>query len=152
MIYLPDANALSTYMRGDDSRLVQRMQAAFAEIRLSVIVLAEREFGVTKGTNASARLQSAGLAQDLPIEPLTREDCTHYAAIRHDLEAPGTGYRTYGYPHCCASPAAGSDSRDPQFAGVRTRSWPQGRELAELTAQTTLAQSTFRYRLSRQLE
>lgn len=67
------------------------MQAAFAELCLSVIVMAEREFGVTKGSNANARLKLAALAQVLPVEPFTRDDCTHYAAIRHDLEARGAG-------------------------------------------------------------
>jgi tRNA(fMet)-specific endonuclease VapC len=91
MIYLPDTNTISAYMRGDPATLVRRMQDAFAELRLSVVVLAEREFGVTKGSNAQARLQLAALAQDLPIEPFIRDDCAHYAAIRHDLEARGLG-------------------------------------------------------------
>ena len=91
MIYLPDTNAVSAYMRGDDALLVEKMQAAFGELCLSAIVLAEREFGVTKGRNAHARLKLAELAQTLPVEPFIREDATHYAAIRHDLEAKGVG-------------------------------------------------------------
>lgn len=91
MIYLPDTNALSAYMRGTDSALVERMKASFGELALSVIVLAEREFGVTKGTSAHARLVLAELAQTLPVIEFTREDCVHYAAIRHDLEACGQG-------------------------------------------------------------
>jgi tRNA(fMet)-specific endonuclease VapC len=91
MIYIPDTNTLSTYMRGDNPGLVARMQAAFSELRLSVIVLAEREFGVTKGNRSHARLLLAALAQDLPVEPFTREDCSHYAVIRHELEAVGLG-------------------------------------------------------------
>ena len=91
MTYIPDTNAISAYMRGDNPKLVSKMTAAFGELSLSVIVLAEREFGVTKGTNAHARLKLAELAQTLPVEPFTRDDCTHYAAIRHDLEARGVG-------------------------------------------------------------
>jgi tRNA(fMet)-specific endonuclease VapC len=91
MIYLPDTNAVSAYLRGDNPRLVQKMQDSFGELCLSVIVLAEREFGVTKGTNAFARLKLAELAQTVPVEPFNRDDCTHYAAIRHDLEARGLG-------------------------------------------------------------
>ena len=91
MIYLPDTNAVSAYMRGDNLKLVEKMRDSFGELCLSVIVLAEREFGVTKGTNANARLQLAELAQTLPVEPFTRADSTHYAAIRHDLEARGAG-------------------------------------------------------------
>jgi tRNA(fMet)-specific endonuclease VapC len=67
------------------------MQEHFGELCLSVIVLAEREFGVTKGTSAHARLKLAELAQVLPVEPFTRDDSTHYAAIRHDLESRGLG-------------------------------------------------------------
>ena len=91
MIYLPDTNAVSAYMRGDNLKLVEKMRDSFGELCLSVIVLAEREFGVTKGTNANARLKLAELAQTLPVEPFTRDDSTHYAAIRHDLEAGGVG-------------------------------------------------------------
>jgi tRNA(fMet)-specific endonuclease VapC len=91
MIYLPDTNAVSAYMRGDNVKLVAKMKDSFGQLCLSVIVLAEREFGVTKGSNASARLKLAELAQTLPVEPFTRDDCTHYAAIRHDLEVRGAG-------------------------------------------------------------
>ena len=78
-------------MRGDNAPLVAKMQEHFGELSLSVIVLAEREFGVTKGTSAHARLKLAELAQVLPVEPFTRDDSTHYAAIRHDLESRGLG-------------------------------------------------------------
>ncbi|MFA5265102.1 MAG: type II toxin-antitoxin system VapC family toxin [Opitutaceae bacterium] len=91
MTYLPDTNAISAYMRGDNTKLVGKMQENFGELCLSVIVLAEREFGVTKGTSAHARLKLAELAQTLPVELFTRDDCTHYAAIRHDLESRGLG-------------------------------------------------------------
>jgi tRNA(fMet)-specific endonuclease VapC len=91
MTYLPDTNAVSAYMRGGDPKLTSKMTEAFGELCLSVIVLAEREFGVTKGVNAHARLKLAELAQTIPVEPFSRDDCTHYAAIRHDLEARGEG-------------------------------------------------------------
>jgi tRNA(fMet)-specific endonuclease VapC len=90
-MYLPDTNAISAYMRGDNPKLTAKMQAAFSELCLSVIVLAEREFGVAKGLSANARLKLAALAQILPVEPFTRDDCAHYAAIRHDLESRGVG-------------------------------------------------------------
>jgi tRNA(fMet)-specific endonuclease VapC len=90
-MYLPDTNAISAYMRGDNAGLVAKMQEHFDELCLSVIVLAEREFGVTKGTHAGARLKLAELARVLRVEPFSREDATHYAVIRHDLEARGVG-------------------------------------------------------------
>jgi len=91
MIYLPDTNAVSAYMRGDNPKLVKKMQEAFGELCLSAIVLAEREFGVAKGPYAHARIVLAELAKTLPVEPFTRDDSTHYAAIRVDLEARGSG-------------------------------------------------------------
>lgn len=91
MIYLPDTNALSSFMRGDNKALVLRMGNAFESLRLSAIVLAEREFGVSKGSSQLARLKLAELADLIPVEPFTREDAAHYAAIRHDLEARGIG-------------------------------------------------------------
>jgi tRNA(fMet)-specific endonuclease VapC len=91
MKYLPDTNVISAYMRGTDAKLVERMREYFGELALSVVVLAEREFGVTKGTNAQARVLLAELAQTLPVIEFTRDDCTRYAAIRHDLENRGEG-------------------------------------------------------------
>ena len=76
-------------MRSDNPRLVRKMQEAFGELCLSVIVLAEREFGVAKNPSAIARLRLAELVQTLPVEPFIREDSTHCAAIRADLEARG---------------------------------------------------------------
>lgn len=93
MLYLPDTNAISAYMRGVNAGLVTRMQAAFVkdELRLSVIVLAEREFGVIKGGNAAQRRKLQSLEQLLTVEPFTREDARRYATLRHQLEARGLG-------------------------------------------------------------
>ena len=93
MLYLPDTNAVSAYMRGANPDLVLRMQAAFVkeELRLSVIVLAEREFGVLKGGNAAQRRKLQSLEQLLTVEPFTRDDARRYATIRHQLESRGQG-------------------------------------------------------------
>ena len=93
MLYLPDTNAISGYMRGNVETLVTRMQAAFMrdELRLSVIVLAEREFGVIKGGSAAQRRKLQSLEQLLTVEPFTREDARRYATIRHQLESRGQG-------------------------------------------------------------
>lgn len=93
MLYLPDTNAVSAYMRGSNSGLVAKMQTAFVKdtLRLSVIVLAEREFGVIKGGNAAQRRKLQALEQLLTIEPFTREDAHCYATIRHQLESRGLG-------------------------------------------------------------
>ena len=93
MLFLPDTNAISAYMRGSSPALSKRMQAAFVreELRLSVIVLAEREFGVLKGGGAAQRRKLQALEELLTIEPFTREDARRYAAIRQQLEARGQG-------------------------------------------------------------
>lgn len=93
MLYLPDTNAISAYLRGVNPGLVSRMQAAFVkdELRLSVIVLAEREFGVIKGGNAAQRRKLQSLEQLLTVEPFTREDARRYASLRHQLETRGQG-------------------------------------------------------------
>lgn len=93
MLYLPDTNTVSAYMRGVNPGLVARMQSAFVreELRLSVIVLAEREFGVIKGGNVAQRRKLQALEQLLNVEPFTREDASRYATLRHQLEARGQG-------------------------------------------------------------
>ncbi|MBI2497056.1 MAG: type II toxin-antitoxin system VapC family toxin [Opitutae bacterium] len=93
MLFLPDTNAISAYMRGANPGLASRMQAAFVrdELRLSVIVLAEREFGVIKGGNAAQRRKLLSLEQLLTIVPFTREDARRYATLRHQLESRGQG-------------------------------------------------------------
>lgn len=89
-LYLPDTNAVSAYMRGADAAIVARMQNVFADLRLSVVVLAERRFGVVKGGSLRMRRQFEALADVLPIIPFTAEDAGHYAAVRFELEAKGT--------------------------------------------------------------
>lgn len=93
MLYLPDTNAVSAYMRGTNSGLITQMQAAFVkdEVRLSVIVLAEREFGLIKGGSTTQRRKLQSLEQLLPVEPFTREDARCYATLRHQLESRGQG-------------------------------------------------------------
>lgn len=80
-------------MRGTNPGLVDKMQAAFVkdQLRLSVIVLAEREFGLIKGGTAAQRKKLQSLEQLLTIEPFTREDARRYATIRHQLESRGQG-------------------------------------------------------------
>ncbi len=92
MLYLPDTNAVSAYLRGTDASLMTRMQSAFAEIRLSVIVVAEREFGFVHGmTGSRMHTRFDELLALVPVEPLTREDAGLYATIRSALEKKQQG-------------------------------------------------------------
>ncbi len=92
IIYLPDTNAISAYLRGTDAVFNARFQSQFMHARLSVIVLAEREFGFVHGVAAGRQQQRfQELTNLLPIEPFTREDAAHYARIRSVLEKRGQG-------------------------------------------------------------
>ena len=50
MIFLPDTNAFSAYLAGRSASLSDRMRVEFAagRLRLSVMVMAELEFGAEK--------------------------------------------------------------------------------------------------------
>lgn len=80
-------------MRGANAGLVGRMQATFLkdQLRLSVIVLAEREFGLIKGGTTAQLKKLQTLEQLLTVEPFTREDARRYATIRYQLESRGQG-------------------------------------------------------------
>ncbi|MDD2762705.1 MAG: type II toxin-antitoxin system VapC family toxin [Opitutaceae bacterium] len=48
MIYLPDTNALSQFMRGKDRGLLRRFEANLGDCLLSTVVLMELEYGVAR--------------------------------------------------------------------------------------------------------
>lgn len=92
MIYLPDTNVISVYLRGGDESLAARMQTEFSGLRLSVLVVAEREYGIIRheaGRRYRTRFEE--LLDALPVESFTREDAGHYARIRVALEKRGQG-------------------------------------------------------------
>jgi tRNA(fMet)-specific endonuclease VapC len=87
VIFLPDTNAVSAYLRGQDANLVARTQEEFSFLRLSVIVVAEREFGfIHGGSTPRQRPWFEELLNLLPIEPFTFADAVQYAQIRSFLE------------------------------------------------------------------
>jgi tRNA(fMet)-specific endonuclease VapC len=95
MIYLPDTNAFSSYLSGRSKPLTDRMTSAFAagELRLSVMVLAELEFGAEKArqklgeTKFVHRVEQ--LRKQLDLEPIGSSFPQCYAAVRTVLEAEG---------------------------------------------------------------
>ena len=92
MIFLPDTNAVSTFLRGTDAALAAKMRAEFAYLRLSALVAAEREFGIihhASGTKFKHAFEA--LVFNVPVEPFTREDAACYARIRSLLEKRGQG-------------------------------------------------------------
>ncbi len=64
MIYLPDSNVFSRYLRGrpGDARLCDRLEASLAGCRLSAIVLMELEYGAAKQSSIPAFRERAHLA------------------------------------------------------------------------------------------
>jgi tRNA(fMet)-specific endonuclease VapC len=95
MIYLPDTNAFSAYLAGRSKPLVDRMTAAFSagELRLSVMVMSELEFGAEKAraTLGETRFARgvADLRKQIEIEGLGAEFPKFYAMVRTSLEAAG---------------------------------------------------------------
>jgi len=86
--YLADSNAFSDYLRGKNPNLVARMRAAIeaGELSLSVMVLAELEFGARKAvrtmgtTHFVERVEQLKVA--LQVDPLGAEFSSAYAQIR----------------------------------------------------------------------
>jgi len=54
MIYLPDTNVFSRYLRGEDERIKARLEANLRFCRLSAIVLSELEYGAAKRPDLAA--------------------------------------------------------------------------------------------------
>lgn len=95
MIYLPDTNAFSAYLAGKSATLTERMRSEFAagSLRLSVMVMAELEFGAEKarlqfGTTRFTRRVEL-LRSQLEVEPLGPEFPHEYARVRSQLESAG---------------------------------------------------------------
>lgn len=88
-LYLPDTNALSRHLRGDDHELSAKFAAEFAHVRLSAIVLAELEFGAVKSGLARHRSRLDGLLATMPVEPFTDADAVGYGRLRATLQRRG---------------------------------------------------------------
>lgn len=92
MIYLPDTNAVSNFLRGNNPALTARMHQEFPYLRLSALVVAEREFGsLHHRSGLKYRRAFEALVSSVPIEGFSREDAAHYAGLRSYLEKRGQG-------------------------------------------------------------
>jgi tRNA(fMet)-specific endonuclease VapC len=95
MIFLPDTNAFSAYLAGRSMVLNRRMASAFGagELRLSVMVLAELEFGAERArqqigeTKFVRRVEQ--LRRQIELEPLGASFPGCYAKVRTGLESEG---------------------------------------------------------------
>ncbi|HXB02298.1 MAG TPA: type II toxin-antitoxin system VapC family toxin [Opitutaceae bacterium] len=88
MLYLPDTNACSYFMRGHDV-LVPQWLAAAPAIRLSVIVVAELEYGAAKAKSPKQHGRLQGLTATLPHEPFQLADAAEFGRLRALLEQQG---------------------------------------------------------------
>lgn len=95
MIYLPDTNAFSAYLRNSSETLSERFMSEMAQgnLRLSIMVLAELQFGAYKAEKARGTkrysLRMGELRRTLEPEELTPEFPIHYARVRYSLERKG---------------------------------------------------------------
>ena len=89
MIFLPDTNVVSAYFQQRDAMLAQRFAAAFPHLRLSILVLAELEYGAAKSGVARHRSRIDGLLANVIVEHFRAEDTLCYGRLRADLERSG---------------------------------------------------------------
>ena len=95
MIYLPDTHAFSAYLSGRSVALSDRLRAEFAagSLPLSVMVMAELEFGAEKarvqlGTTKFVR-RVESLRSQFEVAPLGPDFPRTYARVRAALESAG---------------------------------------------------------------
>ena len=87
MIYLPDTDVFSRYLRGEDARIKDRLEANLRFCRLSAVVLSELEYGAAKRPDlAMLRARVHRLRAIIADEAdYTCEDAVYYGAIRAHL-------------------------------------------------------------------
>jgi tRNA(fMet)-specific endonuclease VapC len=97
-LFLPDTNACSRFVRGQDETFVARWLDVGPMVRLSAIVYAELQFGVAKLANDETKTGEMKLRQwrrvsrlmeSLPFERFTDDDGVAYGRLRAYLERRG---------------------------------------------------------------
>ena len=87
MIYLPDTNVFSRYLRGEDPGIKEKLEGNLRFCRLSSVVLSELEYGAAKRAEVPAfRARVIRLRQLMTAEvDYTCEDAIFYGAVRAHL-------------------------------------------------------------------
>lgn len=87
MIYLPDTNVFSRYLRGEDERVKEKLEANLRFCRLSSVVLSELEYGAAKRPDLPMlRTRVARLRAIMADEAsYTCADAMYYGAVRAHL-------------------------------------------------------------------
>ena len=84
MIYLPDTNVFSRYLRGEDEQVKEKLEATLRFCRLSSVVLSELEYGAAKRPDLPAlRARVARLREIIAAEAdYTCADAVVYGVVR----------------------------------------------------------------------
>lgn len=85
MIYLPDTNVFSRFLRGGEANVAlrDRLLAALSFCRISAIVLSELEYGAAKSGNPTHRERIAQLRRILPdVAPFDDEAAAYAGHLR----------------------------------------------------------------------
>ena len=87
MIYLPDTNVFSRYLRGIDPSIKAKLEANLRFCRLSSVVLSELEYGAAKRPDVPAYRSRVESLRTLIADEVdyTCSDATYYGFIRAHL-------------------------------------------------------------------
>jgi len=87
VIYLPDTNVFSRYLRGIDSDIKAKLEANLRFCRLSSVVLSELEYGAAKRPDVPAYRSRVESLRTLIADEVdyTCSDATYYGFIRAHL-------------------------------------------------------------------
>ena len=87
MIYLPDTNVFSRYLRGVDVGIKTKLEINLRFCRLSSVVLSELEYGAAKRADLPALRQRVEKLRTIIVDEIdyTCADAVYYGAIRAHL-------------------------------------------------------------------
>jgi tRNA(fMet)-specific endonuclease VapC len=87
VIYLPDTNVFSRYLRGEDAHIKEKLEGNLRFCRLSSVVLSELEYGAAKRPDVAAfRARVSRLRELIAAEAdYTCKDAFFYGAVRAHL-------------------------------------------------------------------
>ena len=87
MIYLPDTNVVSRYLRGRDRKLRDRLLVKLEECRLSAVVLMELEYGAAKRSDMTVLRTRMDLLREMfpAVAAFDEEAAFHTGQIRARL-------------------------------------------------------------------
>lgn len=84
MIYLPDTNVFSRYLRGQDEEIKAKLETNLRFCRLSTVVLSELEYGAAKRPDLTKLRPRITLLREIIASEVdyTSEDAAIYGTIR----------------------------------------------------------------------